>query len=1712
MRKFIFLFLPFLICGISSLQAQCDLFITTNFDSECLLTEYIKERPSLWEQDFGNCLLACKGNTVQYTAVCSGTVSQYSWTISGASSYYFTNQNKTAVVTWDDYNDIGNISVNVVTSDTNSCTEEVCVLLMESPTIGSNTVPNYYNQNGQKVIEVCRGQTIELMDMSTTGLTPIVGYQWITPFGDASTPDHTIVASQTGDFIIKHFVQNECGCEGYEEIILRVVEELKLELSCYGTVCAGSNETYTLLNPYCSQYMWSVEGGTYTTVPSDPATIDVQWGNPSSGYGVISIDAAFCDAPCKAMASIKIPVITNNAEIEGPDVVCVGDYQLYELPLWGSTYYLWSINPSVGDSDMVNTEEINQVLLRFQQPGSYTLSARYGCDFIPCGPDSTEKTIIVKDTMSINSDDNTLCKGATGHYTTWHGNSVTWRVYNQNNAQIYYTNGVSLNYTFANAGRYKIVASNSNYCDDAEYLVTVLDNPPALTITNGPHSACPNSSILLNATPTHPNYYLEWVQLCAPNNTENGDEVTIDYGNTVCDVAVYQIDGENECRSAAYIHQVDAFQLAPHGLPAVTVACAGSTVSFAVPDQSENVTYEWNVSPTNAASVIDNHLLPSVNILTNHLSINPPYTITVTLTRTPCGGSPVNETVLIQIVGVTAPALTYNDIVCQDALETFTATGGSSVSSDYTWEFSDTALLFHGASFNRTFHTTGPVTFTLTYQPNPNCDAVTVTGSLYVRALPVAYVFCSGTTLSVPNQTNMSYQWYHNGTLLPSCTTNIFIEDPNSFNGTYCCTVSYNDNPSCEVQGCYTVPGDPPIPCSNLVVSAGAPNCNNVTVTAQNVPDAQYMWIISTSASGSHITPDGTFPNVATATFSVPGIYQVSVSAEANNQCYYGNSAPITIDCIPKFELSYDCNGNIEITDNSLYRTGYTIPNRRYSVVGTLDYVDLTNQALTGSINVGIPTTSTTYTINMTMVGSSCTYTASITIEPNPIIDSVVFSHYMCENTPFLFNAYPDNSNYEYHWNFGDNSYNVGNGIYHSYEHASTPFYVTLTVTNSIGCTATSATNMNRIYTSANNVIGGYLTAEGTDVCPGIPRQIYFTPNYLNSHYYWNSSLYSTTDNYYNTTQTGDYHVLVITSPYGCKKECILNVGFLNAPTARITGNTTYCLGEEVRLNGNTGSTNQYLWTISGSSYSQTFTTSNITFTPTQPGTYYVNLNVTSPDGCVRSAACTVTVHQQPAAPPIAFYNNQCIHTPPVYVHSTASPAQSLLWSNGFYGASAQYYVPGYLTAHYIDPATGCPSAKSTLFIPPAPNYDALLTGCYEKCRDELPTSLYVYNLYPYDTTSLFWRWFENNHQTAQGNSGQASLPIGSFGSYYMNTQYGNGCVAQSPNLEISEAMICPCDSIWVEVDKWCSTRECKLIYIMTVTIHNDGSQPAYFSQLTSNTSSNIMYVTPMPVTVAPGGSQTIIVTLEFTDFANPYIEFTLSDPENDCEYSFSEYFDWRRCVREDCDARIKKINFLSQLSSPHQTSYFNIDLDLPSGTTSLVALWSTPPQLITYSYSPPTYVNGLLMLNYGQLTQMVQNGEYVCFNAIVCIENDHLCYVRVCVKAPELLALIPDEFRQLSDSTTADNDSTRSLQSSSFIPQTDKPYLAPNPARDEVTVMGIAPEEVAEITVLTMQGGQVAEFRNDYHFNVSRLAKASYIVRVVTTDKQVYYLKLVKQ
>ena len=67
MKKFFHLLLLLLALGsMTAVRAQsgCELYISTDFDSECLITEYIKCSPQLWELGLQDCMLACKGNTV----------------------------------------------------------------------------------------------------------------------------------------------------------------------------------------------------------------------------------------------------------------------------------------------------------------------------------------------------------------------------------------------------------------------------------------------------------------------------------------------------------------------------------------------------------------------------------------------------------------------------------------------------------------------------------------------------------------------------------------------------------------------------------------------------------------------------------------------------------------------------------------------------------------------------------------------------------------------------------------------------------------------------------------------------------------------------------------------------------------------------------------------------------------------------------------------------------------------------------------------------------------------------------------------------------------------------------------------------------------------------------------------------------------------------------------------------------------------------------------------------------------------------------------------------------------------------------------------------------------------------------------------------------------------------------------------------------------
>lgn len=1699
-KNLIYLFILLLLSVqmVSLAQSECNLHLSSDFDSDCLLTGYSSGHTYILDPAIDGCFRACKGNSVSYTATCDSAIS-YTWNIMGAATYSFTNQNRTAVVTWGS-GETGQVVVTVVTPDGNTCTAEACVRLIKSPQISVATVPDYYiNDYGELLIEMCRGETIELTDMSSAGEIPLTGYLWNTPMGDFSTPACAITLPQSGEFAIEHEVQNECGCKATENIKVKVMEPANLQLSCYGTVCEGTTSDYYLESPLCDQYIWHVVGGAYEPGVS-PRNIIVHWGAPVSGYGVITVDGNFCDA-CDAQISVKIPVISDSTEITGPEMICVGDIQEFELPLWGSTEYQWYTSNNNG-IQLFHVEVPNKILAEFTFPGLYVISAAYECEALECGPFRSVKIITVKDTLRIVSDYDNLCIGDSGVFTTNYGNNVFWKLLGSNGDTLSTSTSNVMTYTFSSAGKYKIVASGSDYCNEAEFWVTVLDNPPTLTTTDGPHEACLNSAILLSGTPSHPRYYLEWAPVCNTSDTEEGSRVTIHFNEDdgICDVAVYQVDNEYGCRSAAYIHVVDTFQLLPHGLPAVTNVCPGDLIYFEVPDQLSDVLYEWRMEPVNAASFFDNFTLPHVNIRSNHLTGIPSFTVNVILLRRYCGFSEWRDTVQLSVNNLPPPVLNYPDTVCLKEAASFTASAFSAFGTS-TWSFPNMTL--QGDTISYMFSSTGFHTFTYTYQPDSGCDPFTFADSVYVVAAPFVSISHHGDTLSVPAQSDVQYLWtYENDTIGTSFSC--IIEG----NGKYCCQVTSNTPPYCSLIQCYVIGGGTSTDsCLAIEFDSALVSCNTAVITATNPANTTFVW--TTDPHVGSCFPEHSSGST-TAIFTTIGSHYVDVRTTVDSQCYEGRKY-INIPCVPKIKLTYDCDSErIVVHDISQYADSL-IPDRIITLEGnyftTLHAPNTETYIPTAGFSEGI------YTVGMTISELGCFCSDSIFFVNKPQITNIENWTNLCEGRPAKLHAYVTGGEYPLLWDYGDGSYAMCGTTYHTYQYLENSYIVTVTVHNSLGC----ATSLSKSFDVAPNLLDGDLITTGTDVCPGTARIITYDnhqqqfSNYYTYSWYQDAVFQYETLNYpyYATYETGNYKVSVEDQD-GCLLECMHNVAFLTAPTANITGNTEYCLEDEVKLNGNSGTMNSYEWSITGPE-TLTFDTANITFTPSLPGNYLAVLTVTSPDGCTASDTCSFTVHPQPAAPPISFIGTPCIHQPPVGVKSDNH--QSLLWSNGIHGESAYYYVPGYLTAHYVDDSTGCPSAKANLFIPPAPDYDALLTGCYERCPDDLPFYMMLNGFYPNYSGNFQWEWYHNNSEDTSGYSIDPTLPVRDIGTYFMSTKYGDGCVTISPTLSIEKTTVCSCDSVVVYTKKDCEADYCDLSFRVFVFIRNtSATQPLCFDQLTAYGGS-IQSVASLPVTVAPLSTQLIVVIIRLTNFENGYVEFWLTDSQHQCVKRFTEYLDWPACVNENCLFASYSAEFLPSLSSPHQGSYFQVRLGLPAGTTQLLDFWSDPPQILNYSYNLSGFIDALQLLNYGKLTQLVNSNEDICFHAIACIGNQSLCHVTYCLPAEDIHDLVSDAFRQMADSTEIDStaETARSLQIKTDMPA-GKPYLAPNPARNEVTVVGIAPEEVAEVTVLTMQGSQVANFRNVYRFNISGLATASYIVRVVTAEGKVHYLKLVKQ
>ena len=709
-----------------------------------------------------------------------------------------------------------------------------------------------------------------------------------------------------------------------------------------------------------------------------------------------------------------------------------------------------------------------------------------------------------------------------------------------------------------------------------------------------------------------------------------------------------------------------------------------------------------------------------------------------------------------------------------------------------------------------------------------------------------------------------------------------------------------------------------------------------------------------------------------------------------------------------------------------------------------------------------------------------------------------------------------------YKWVFGDDSYNFGQYMWHAYADNTSLPKVKLFVTDYQGCidsaSVTIHTQDNPFETHTGSLNEYYIRhpLSPYPICSGTPlKLIYYSANIAertpvsNARYVWTPQNDTTFGDSNYATYSGPHFVYATDTVHLCKGADRKDLIFMNTPKAIIGHKNYYCLGEEIRLQGNTGQQYSYLWTVtSPTNIITTYNTPNISFDAGETGTWEVKLDVTAPPGmggCSSDDMCTFDVVDNPDAPTVAFSGNQCITEGPVTLVSVDD--DNLSWSNGEYGTLATYYYDGIGSAFYVDPLTGCKSPTTQISIPMAPRFDALLTGCYFMC-EETDEHIDVFSLGP---SVHYWEWMENSTVVDQGQTLPASLLIEPGNKYTMTAEYGQSCVYTSPELQIN-GVNCE-ENIGMHIrlvmeDYELELDGCSIIGKFSFHFVSDYAEDLLFDNFTFSPNQTLLNLSPSTMLVPSNSvSGTVNLDIVFTDLSQPIVYICLmsgTDTLGSFRVNLLEWLEQQE-LHSGCHfASALTLTYDPDMGTAGQSVFYNFGFHPFSSNAMMV--WSDEGEVVRQYHDPFTnYMMGQLFLDYGKLSQLVYADSCVHLHLLVC-EDDKLCIADTCIGAGHLMEYIREPEFQPQAKGEADG----------YGPDTDVRYaLVPNPSTGLVTVIDAesrwTASDIVEVEVFSINGRREMDVRDNASFNVGSLSVATYIVKVVSKDGKMEFFKLVK-
>ncbi|RME94147.1 MAG: PKD domain-containing protein, partial [Bacteroidetes bacterium] len=1291
----------------------------------------------------------------------------------------------------------GSISLTYFIEDQCTVATEVmdfCFDVLPAPEASFATQPAA-NANG--ILEVCEGQAIFFFNTSTEAES----FTW--DFGDGSgstavNPQHTY--DQAGTYQISLIATTSCECSDTTFLTVAVEGNETPFIDCVATICAGESVTYQATTN-CSSYMWTVssngiivDGG-----DTDDDFVTIEWGSGPIGEITLATDDCPDLSTCTTAAYMQVPVISDNAVIEGPTEVCRGSQTVYEITPFTGTEYVWSVSPL---GTIIAGQGTPRITVEWFDgpisPQVQSVSVNYSNCYLECGG-SDQLDVFIRPEFYAEGPIE-VCANTTADYTAFNTQTnlpfaANFRLIASNGSTVWSGSGgmVSIDFSMA-AGTYDLEVvpqQTSDFCTE-EYTQTieVIAEPGRVTMVEGQTDICPGIGYTYRVADDAPGERYRWTITNGTSVTEReGKSIAVIWeANPPYSLEVVRLQPPLFCSSAPETININRFtSFSVQGDEQVCQDQIATYTSTATGD----VYYAWSIQPASAGTITGDPTAASVDVLWH---TNGPAQLVLDI----CGQQ---ESLAVTVNATPQPIVNHPTALCPNETAPVSTTIAYAA---YAWQDSvgtvlstdpnpDLAPGYYRLEVTDAIGCTGTTTFSIYGYPESNISISTPDFNLFCNLAPSTTLYANNT------EDGYTYQWFQDGMALAGETTTSYTAT--TFGNYYVAIVdengcAFNSNTIRVAENCGDIRGTGGgSACPNAghdFTAANNGDCEDRAYTAQAVgASTDPFWNFDDPASGLNNSAMGV--NV-THTYQQPGFYRVLMGA------YYPDGMgglalcrtiiPDTIYAVADFEYDGVCPGlPVQFYDLTTFLEDFTT-----LTSWSWDFGDpASGPANTSTDKDPLHTFSTggTYQVTLTVTtsqGCRTTTTKSVEIFPLPAV-SFVEPPLSCAATALPFVAEVAATVSEVRWTFGEPSSGEANestlfNSFHAYAGPGT-YNVELEATNVYTCTNSFSASIN---ITPNTLSGDISPAGNQQLCEGDTLTL-TAPGTAADSWEWSTS--ETTQAL--TVQEAGVYTVTLTDADGCTytpEPSIVDI--IPAPQSPIravdyddfgqASSYTYdtirvCRGEDVFLETTEQAGYTYRWSTGSTETSISFTEERGNLLP--EGTHEITLTVTNTaNGCSHTEVFVVVVQPTPDQPLLAG-NTAVLCAGSASTIQVTNPSGSLAynWSNGEAGTSITTSEAGNYTVIARN-SFGCRAESEPLEVLTGPDISLVPSGCHTRCAPDTLCLPIIPNIVSY-------QWYQDGSPIPAPDGTVANLIIDQTGSYTLEMTDGNGCVQTADPLNV---------------------------------------------------------------------------------------------------------------------------------------------------------------------------------------------------------------------------------------------------------------------------------------------------------------------------------------